>query len=121
MVHRPSIKKRSCFVLMPFGHSFDSFYKTVLKPAIEAAGFSCKRADEIYGNKGIMEDIWQSIWSARIVVADLSRKNMQQIATWAMQGKISPYISKHYSLAEAPQALIDMMERRVVGKAVVVL
>ncbi|GAB3768028.1 NADPH:quinone oxidoreductase family protein [Spirosoma horti] len=53
--------------------------------------------------------------------ADLSRKNMQQIATWAMEGKISPYISRHYSLADAPQALTDMMERRVVGKAVVVL
>lgn len=53
--------------------------------------------------------------------ADLSQKNMQQIAAWAMQGKISPYISRHYSLAEAPLALTDMMERRVVGKAVVVM
>lgn len=53
--------------------------------------------------------------------ADLSRKNMQQIAAWAMQGQISPYIAKYYSLADAPQALTDMMERRVVGKAVVVL
>ncbi|WP_460963426.1 NADPH:quinone oxidoreductase family protein [Spirosoma litoris] len=53
--------------------------------------------------------------------AALSRQNMQDIATWAMEGKISPYISRHYSLAEAPQALADMMERKVIGKAVVVL
>lgn len=53
--------------------------------------------------------------------AVLSTKNMQQIAAWVMQGKLTPYIYNHYSLAEAPQALTDMMERRVIGKAVVVL
>ncbi|MVM33785.1 zinc-binding dehydrogenase [Spirosoma sp. HMF4905] len=53
--------------------------------------------------------------------AALSQQNMQDIAIWAMEGKISPYISKHYTLAEAPQALTDMMERKVIGKAVVVL
>jgi NADPH2:quinone reductase len=53
--------------------------------------------------------------------AALSMKNMQEIATWAMQSKISPHISRRYSLAEAPQALTDMMERKVIGKAVVVL
>lgn len=51
----------------------------------------------------------------------LNLKNMQEIAVWTMQGKISPHISKRYSLAEAPQALTDMMERKVIGKAVVVL
>ena len=53
--------------------------------------------------------------------AALSRQNTQTLAEWAMTGKIKPYISKLYSLAEAPQALADMMERRVIGKAVVVM
>jgi len=48
-------------------------------------------------------------------------KNLQEIATWAVQGKLAPYVSKRYSLAEAPQALTDMMERRVIGKAVVLI
>ena len=51
----------------------------------------------------------------------LNARNMQDIAAWAVQGKISPHISKHYSLEEAPQALTDMMERKVIGKAVVVM
>lgn len=51
----------------------------------------------------------------------LNARNMQAIAGWAVEGKISPHISKHYSLEEAPQALTDMMERKVIGKAVVVL
>ena len=53
--------------------------------------------------------------------AALSRQNMQTIAAWAMTGKIKSYISKLYSLAEAPEALTDMLERRVIGKAVVVM
>lgn len=53
--------------------------------------------------------------------AALNAKNMQDIAAWVMQGKLSPHIHKLYSLAEAPQALIDMMERKVIGKAVVVI
>ena len=51
----------------------------------------------------------------------LSSRNMQEIATWVMQGKLAPHIYKKYTLAEAPQALTDMMERRVIGKAVVVI
>ncbi|GAB3957452.1 NADPH:quinone oxidoreductase family protein [Spirosoma harenae] len=53
--------------------------------------------------------------------ATLNRQNMQTLAIWATEGKISPHVSKLYSLAESPQALTDMMERRVVGKAVVVI
>lgn len=53
--------------------------------------------------------------------AGLSLKNMQEIANWAMQGKLTPHVTKTYTLAEAPQALSDMMERKIIGKAVVVI
>ncbi|ADB38375.1 NADPH:quinone oxidoreductase family protein [Spirosoma linguale] len=53
--------------------------------------------------------------------AGLSMKNMQEIAAWVMAGKLAPHISKQYTLAEAPQALTDMMERKVIGKAVVLV
>ncbi|WP_020595912.1 NADPH:quinone oxidoreductase family protein [Spirosoma panaciterrae] len=48
-------------------------------------------------------------------------KNLQDIATWVVQGRLAPYVSRRYTLSEAPQALTDMMERRVIGKAVVVM
>lgn len=51
----------------------------------------------------------------------LNNKNMQDIATWVTQGRLSPHIHKLYALADAPLALTDMMERKVVGKAVVVV
>jgi NADPH2:quinone reductase len=45
---------------------------------------------------------------------------IQEILGWIKEGKLKPRISRQYSLAEAPQALIDMAARKVVGKVVVV-
>ena len=64
-----------CFVLMPFIVPFDEIYRSVVKPCIEAEGLVCRRADEIVSNRAIMQDIWQSICEARLVVADLSGRN----------------------------------------------
>lgn len=45
--------------------------------------------------------------------------NMQQLIPWHSERKISQQIYKTYSLQEAPQALQDMIDRKVIGKAVV--
>jgi len=45
--------------------------------------------------------------------------NMQQLIQWHSEGKIGQQIYKTYPLAEAPQALQDLMDRKVIGKAVV--
>lgn len=45
---------------------------------------------------------------------------IQEILGWIGEGKLKPHISHQYSLAEAPQALIDMAARKVIGKVVVV-
>lgn len=47
-------------------------------------------------------------------------KNIQEIATFLTKGEIKPYIFKEYPLSETPQALWDLMNRKVIGKAVVV-
>ena len=46
-------------------------------------------------------------------------RGMLELVRWMGEGKIKPRISKHYALSEAPQALMDMAARRVVGKVVV--
>jgi len=48
-------------------------------------------------------------------------KNMEELASYFSQKKLSPHIYKRYSLSEAPQALADLMDRKVIGKAVVVV
>lgn len=45
--------------------------------------------------------------------------NFKQLFAWYAAGEIKPHVSKRYALAEAPQALRDMMDRRVTGKIVV--
>jgi hypothetical protein len=63
------------FVLSPFGAPFDSYYDKIIKPAIEEGGHKALRADEIYGHRYIITDIWQSIQEAKIVVAEMTSKN----------------------------------------------
>ncbi len=45
---------------------------------------------------------------------------IQEILGWIGSGQLKPCISRLYSLAEAPQALVDMAARKVIGKVVVV-
>lgn len=65
----------TCFVVMPFKPLFQSEYERVIRPALEAAGLSCVRGDEIYTQQSIIQDVWRSIRQARLVVAELSERN----------------------------------------------
>lgn len=66
---------QKCFVLMPFSGLFDQYYKNVLVPAIKDAGYDPVRADEIYGTRPIIEDIFNEIREASALVADVTNKN----------------------------------------------
>lgn len=66
---------RKCFVLMPFSDLFDRYYKNILIPAIRDAGYDPIRADEIYGTRPIIDDIFRGIKEAEVLVADVSDKN----------------------------------------------
>ena len=46
--------------------------------------------------------------------------NFRQLFDWVASGALKPHISKRYPLAEAGQALRDMMDRKVTGKIVLV-
>ena len=75
MVYRPKIDEKLCFVLMPFGAPFDGYYEHVIKRAVGNAGLAALRADEIYGIKPIIRDIWEAIWRARLIIADVTDRN----------------------------------------------
>jgi hypothetical protein len=65
----------SCFVAMPFHALYKAEYERVIKPAIQDAGLTCKRGDEIHAHQSIVEDVWHFIRKARLVVAELSERN----------------------------------------------
>jgi hypothetical protein len=70
------VNPRKLFMLMPFGsNELNEFYEDHIKRSIEAIGMNCLRADDIFNNKSIIDDIWRNINEARIIVADLTHRN----------------------------------------------
>lgn len=61
-------------VMMPFAPEFDSVY-AALAAAAASAGLRCQRADDIWENDAIMDDVVGLIWRSRVVVADYSGRN----------------------------------------------
>jgi hypothetical protein len=61
-------------VMMPFDVRFNNVYAT-LQQAVTESGMRCQRADDIWVNNHIVDDIINLIWRARVVITDLSSKN----------------------------------------------
>lgn len=64
------------FMLSPFTEVFNNIYNDHIKPTVESIdSLQISRADNIYDNSPIMEDIWTSINQSRIIIAELTGKN----------------------------------------------
>ncbi|MDA0314730.1 MAG: NADPH:quinone oxidoreductase family protein [Bacteroidetes bacterium] len=50
-----------------------------------------------------------------------SLQNTHQLLSWIQAGEIAQHVGKKYMLAEAPQALQDLLDRKMLGKGVVVI
>jgi len=48
------------------------------------------------------------------------RENIHELITWITEGKLKPHVSATYTLEHVADALNDLMERKVTGKAVLV-
>lgn len=60
--------------------------------------------------------VFWGAFAAREPAANLS--NFQQLFAWIESGELKPFVSARYPLAQASQALRDMMDRKVTGKIV---
>jgi hypothetical protein len=66
----------TCFVVMPFAEPLGTYYASVYEPAIKKAGLTPVRADnEIYGTGKIIDQIWSAISSAKVLLAELTKRN----------------------------------------------
>ncbi|MBL8598844.1 MAG: hypothetical protein JNL14_14000 [Devosia sp.] len=65
----------TCFVMMPFGQWTDMSYRDVFIPAIREAGMEPVRADELFSTGSVIEQIWEQISRAKVLLADLTGKN----------------------------------------------
>ena len=49
-----------------------------------------------------------------------NQENLQELLTWFAEGKLKPHVSTTYPLEHVAEALNDIMNRKVTGKAVLV-
>ena len=70
------VNEQMVFMLSPFAEPFDTIYSDHIKPLIESfEGFRCLRADDIYDNRPVIEDIWRYTNEARILISELTGRN----------------------------------------------
>lgn len=61
-------------LMMPFDAASDPVHEALAEAATRA-GFKCVRADDIWENPHIMDDVLSLIWRAQVVISDLSGRN----------------------------------------------
>src|SRR5208283_1245416 len=97
---RPEAEMPTCFVIMGFGKKtdpatgrefdLDRTYRNIIKPAIIAAGYECARADEILHSGEIDVPMYEMLYSADLVVADLSTSNLNAIFELGVRHALRP-------------------------------
>jgi tetratricopeptide (TPR) repeat protein len=97
----PTPEKGTCFVVMGFGKKtdfetgrvldLDQSYQNLIKPAVEAAGLKCIRADEIVHSGLIDVPMYELLLKADVVVADLSTSNRNAVYELGVRHALRPY------------------------------
>jgi hypothetical protein len=95
------MSQKTCFVVMGFGKKvdfetgktfdLDMSYQNLIKPAVEAAGVECIRADEITHAGVIDVPMYERILAADLVVADISTGNRNAIYELGVRHALRPY------------------------------
>jgi hypothetical protein len=90
----------TCFVIMGFGEKtdlatgrkldLDKTYKNMIKPAITAAGYDCVRADELVHSGVIDVPMYDMLYTADLVVADLSTSNLNAAFELGVRHALKP-------------------------------
>jgi hypothetical protein len=113
--HKKKATRRSkeiCFVLMPFKEPFNTYYDTIIKPAVDATGMESKRGDSLFRPSPIMGDIWAMIQNAKILVAELTEKNANVFYELGLGHAIGkPIVLISETIADVP---FDLQPLRVI-------
>ena len=97
----PTAESGTCFVVMGFGKKtdfetgrvldLDQSYINLIKPAVEAAGLKCIRADEIVHSGLIDVPMYEQLLKADVVVADISTSNRNAVYELGVRHALRPY------------------------------
>jgi hypothetical protein len=97
----PAEPQGTCFVVMGFGKKtdfetgrtldLDKTYRNIIKPAVQAAGLKCVRADEILHAGVIDVPMYEQLLKADVVIADLSTSNKNAFYELGVRHALRPY------------------------------
>jgi NADPH2:quinone reductase len=107
------------------GDVFDLSTKCIaLEGRLLVVGFASGRIPSIAGNRILLKgmSVVGVFWGGRITSdpAYLTETHAAFAELWT-RGAIRPEVSAKYSLAEAPKAMRDLRERKILGKAVLMV
>lgn len=90
----------SCFVIMGYGKKtdfkqnksfdLDKTYRNIIKPAAQAAGFTCERADEVQHAGVIDVPMYERLLMADLVIADVSTANINAFCELGVRYALRP-------------------------------
>ncbi|MER8777021.1 tetratricopeptide repeat-containing protein [Mesorhizobium sp. M0977] len=90
----------SCFVIMGYGEktdfetgrklNLDATYHNIIKPAAEAAGYRCIRADEVLHSGVIDIPMYDMLLDADLVIADISASNLNAMFELGVRHALRP-------------------------------
>ena len=69
------VESNLVFALVPIRKPFKEIFEDHIKKVAEELGLVCRKADDAFAPRVIMEDIWEQINRAGLIVADLTDKN----------------------------------------------
>lgn len=68
-------RRPNAFIAMQFSEPYNEVYRDAIRPLIEQIGYEPLRVDEISGPGIILNDIWNHIAEASVVIAEISEPN----------------------------------------------
>ena len=90
-----------CFVIMGFGVKtdyetgrtldLDATYEAIIEPAVTDAGLRCIRADEFVHSGVIDRKMYEALYRADLVVADISTGNVNAVYELGVRHALRPY------------------------------
>lgn len=71
-----TIKPKTVFIIMPFREKWSDDVSNAIKDTCNKIGIIAIRADDMFSTKNdVLDDIWQGINEAELIIADVSTKN----------------------------------------------
>jgi len=93
-------------IMMPFNAGTQAAADSI-KAAATAAGFTCQRADDLWKNSVLIQDIFELIFRSYVVVCDFSVEEIEEI--YEMRAILQGEAARRIPLP-APRSLISQLE-----------